>query len=251
MIWPVFWRKIQCGPGRNTGPWVFHNMFESDIVAQTFFCIKQEKLDPPRDFGCEMIFLMASFFDWRVPTDHSFSVAFEKEKCQNSAETKWVHSDKFCVVSDPDVWKVIRLIRRVFWSSSSLTLPKTNVAPPKKMVVSKFGISKLPANPYFPGGLHSLLVSGRVRNKHLPSPSPRRCKEGWCGGGECRYTLCLPETLRAHSKSGRSDVCFFCFFFGSRFQLGSGSIVFWGDIWLAWEIHVYIMYIYIYIYIYI
>ena len=58
---------------------------------------------------------MASFFDRIVPTDHSFSVTFQQEKHQETAESKWVHSDKLCVVSDPDVWKVIRLIRRDYY----------------------------------------------------------------------------------------------------------------------------------------
>ena len=138
-------------------------MFESDIVAQTLFCIKQEKLDPPRDFGREIIFLMASFFCLKSANWSFFSVAFENEKCQNSAESKWLHSDKFCVVSDPDVWKVIRLIRRGFWSSSSLTLPKTNIALPKN---GGFQVRNLQTSskPLFPGGFHSLLVSGRVTN---------------------------------------------------------------------------------------
>ena len=197
---------------------------------------------------------MASFLDWRVPTDHSFSVAFEKEKCQNSAESKWLHSDKFCVVSDPDVWKVIRLIRRGFWSSSSLTLPKTNIAPPPPPQKKNGGFQvrnlQTSSKPLFPGGFHSLLVSGRVGNKNTSKiafpPALVRKGDVVVVNADTPYAY---QKLLEHTPSQADPMFVFCFFW-IKVSIGVRVHCFLGGYMTCMgDTCIYYVYIYTYIYI--
>ena len=93
-------------------------------------------------------------------------------------------------------------IQMILVQKSTLPSLKLRFPPPQNMVVSKFGISKLPAGPYFQGRAVSfregtcefLLVVSLYAYKNKPLSIRRlfHCKKPWTFVKVHRDSLCLP-----------------------------------------------------------